>query len=299
MLNVALRTLGHLDAGSELAEPYKPVRACRRVGNLHGVEGSPLVHGGALVPGYRGLGAAAKVGLEIVPLIVGAALEADNSGLSLVEHGVNQHVAFLVAVENELDVGGEGGVLPAGPVHAGVLVQTLCNALQAKQRSKRKHLVIVTVAQVCAVFTGGDGCIGLFNDVIDKGLGARHPDVAEFHGIALSKVEVHGDALGIPVQFVGGEQAEQAVVKSEGGTSSCHIVGAHHKGDYVSHHFLCPGGIGEHLCAERISVRLVVGIKPACDFADFRAHFTGVVAADVLLKCLACIPADIQIGLHT
>ena len=42
----------------------------------------------------------------------------------------------------------------------------------------------------------------------------------------------------------------------------------------------------------------MICIKLAGDFADFLAHFTGVVTADVLLKRLAGVPGDVQVRLH-
>jgi hypothetical protein len=69
----------------------------------------------------------------------------------------------------------------------------------------------MAVAKVGAVFAGGDGGIGLGDDVVKTGTGPFHAGISEFDGVALAKVEIHGDGLGIPVELIGTEKAEEAV----------------------------------------------------------------------------------------
>ena len=144
-----------------MAEPDKPVRPLGRILHIHRIEGAPLVNGRALRPFYRRLWTITQIGFIIVPLVVWAALEADYGDFPFVQQGINQHVAGLVAEEDELDVGRKRCIAPAGPVHAAVFVQALGNTLKAQKRCQGKGLVVVTVAEIGAILAGGDGGIGL------------------------------------------------------------------------------------------------------------------------------------------
>ena len=164
-------------------------------------------------------------GLVGLPGVVRAAFQAQDGRLPLVQEGLHQDVTLLVLVENELDVGGKGGIAPAGPVQAFLGCHALRNPLQPQAGAQRQHVVVVAEAEVCGGFPCGDGGIGPFNDILDGGIYGRHAVVAVLHGVALAKVEAQDVNLVVGQQVLVREQAEDAVPQFKGGAAYSHVKG--------------------------------------------------------------------------
>ena len=117
------------------------------------------------------LGGLGPVGIEPglvgLPGVVRAAFQAQDGRLPLVQEGLHQDVTLLVLVEDELDVGGKGGVAPAGPVQGFFGRHALRNPLQPQAGAQGQEVVVVTEAKVGGDFTGGDGRIGPFNNILE------------------------------------------------------------------------------------------------------------------------------------
>ena len=155
--------------------------------------------------------------LEILPGVVWAVGEGEEGSFTFVDEAFDKDVAGFVFIEDCLEVAGEGGVLPAGPVEGFVFREAFADAFHADSGTEGQEVPVVTETEVGDAVAVRNGGVGLLDEVVHHraDLRDRHAAVAELRAVALAEEEVLGNQAGILFQVFDVEKIDQGLVLVE------------------------------------------------------------------------------------
>ena len=242
-------------------------------------------------------------GLDVIPAVEDAVdgIEGGESRLALVHQELDEDVVgLLAAVEDHLQVRGEGAEVGRKPVGGGLLDGiALAHAFQAQVADQAQVRPVVAEAQVGGLLDlAGDDGVGLADEGVDEFLGTGDADLAVQLGVALVQVGRQEVEFMEMDDVLEGEEAVHVVLDLERIRHAGAVVDGVLEIVGVRDEFPGLGGIreqgavhGDRIPLERLAV-LVQGLVGAGD--------EGVVltAGDVGVELLAGVQVHVQIRLQ-